>query len=311
MHARAGDDTAAVSDAQLVQRQDLIVELDYGQFYLHTAEVDPELVPEVLERALDGDGIAESDGVLVVESPHQNNFEMPLVVEVWDGPTTDDLPEWQEAFEAHLEVGHSGLLYGSPTMDSVEIDVPLGLYHALITGRGFVARGWPGSTEPGDEWRIRLWPSREVIAPRRVKQWTGEAGTPSERTAGRADTRQGKRMYDMTDPARRQLIERVDALTPPSAAEYADVHVDPESEILEPGTIFLVVRSQLRLVLEGPDIESIDPHGYLRRARESIATLVCQLTDERARRLRDLDALIYDSLAFDAADRERAGLPTR
>ena len=300
-----------MTDARLVDRQDLIVELDYGQFYLQTADVDPELVPEVLERALDGDGIAESDGVLVIESPHQNNFEMPLAVEVWDGPHADDLPDWQEAFEAHLDVDDEGLLYGSPTMELTEIAIPPGSYHALITARGFVAHGWPGSTEAGDEWRIRLWPSRELIAPRRVKQWTGDADTSTERVAGQPDTPQAKRVYDMTDPARRQLIERVEALTPPSADEYADVQVDPDSEILEPGTIFQVVPSQLRLVLEGPDIDSIDPHGYLRRARESIASLVRQLTDNRARRLHDLDVLIGDALTFDAADRERAGLTPR
>jgi hypothetical protein len=29
-----------------------------------------------------------------------------------------------------------------------------------ITGRGFLNYGWPGSTTPGDEWRLQLWPGR-------------------------------------------------------------------------------------------------------------------------------------------------------
>ena len=89
-----------MTDARQLSRQELSVELDYGQFSLCTADVDPDLVHELLERALDGDGIAQTDAVLVVLSPHQNNFEMPLAVEVWDAPPAGDLSEWQEAFEA-------------------------------------------------------------------------------------------------------------------------------------------------------------------------------------------------------------------
>jgi hypothetical protein len=39
-----------------------------------------------------------------------------------------------------------------------DLHVPAGTYAVRITGRGFVARGWPGTTTPGDEWRIQLWP---------------------------------------------------------------------------------------------------------------------------------------------------------
>jgi hypothetical protein len=72
---------------------------------------------------------------------------------------------------------------------------------------------------------------------------------------------------------------------------------------LKAATIWQVAPSQLTLVLAGPDIASIDPHGYLRRARASISALLTQVTDERAQRLRDLDSLIEDTLAFDRMDR--------
>jgi hypothetical protein len=72
----------------------------------------------------------------------------------------DDLGQWQEAFEASVLVSDYGMYYESPTLDIERIEVPPGQYRLRITGRGFVARGWPGSTKPGDEWRIQLWPPR-------------------------------------------------------------------------------------------------------------------------------------------------------
>ena len=294
--------------AALVASQDLVVELDYGQFYLHTADNDPELPVALLERAQDGDGIAQDGGLVVVESPHQNNFEMPLRVEVWDSPAADDLDDWDEAFEARLDVAEAGLVYESPTMDFVELVVPPGTYYALITGRGFVASGWPGSTEPGDRWRIRLWPSETPIAARRLKRWIepeGAADAVEEaRAARRRQKQRPKRVFDMANPARRRLIERTEQFVAPSPDQYSGIRVDREAGDLDPATIFQVVPSQLMLVLAGPDIDSLDPHGYLRRARKSIAEIVNQVPDGPARPLRELDTLIDDTLKFDAADRD-------
>jgi hypothetical protein len=83
----------------------------------------------------------------------------------------DDAAEWPEAFEAHLDVDHHGLSYDSPTMGTFSLGVPPGAYHALIAGQGFIAHGWPGSTTPGDRWRIRLWPSSGPEVPRRLRAW--------------------------------------------------------------------------------------------------------------------------------------------
>jgi hypothetical protein len=174
----------------LLTAHDYIVRLDYGQFWLSSClcpEEDyplddlPELamdeLSDLLQKAHEGDGIAQLpveysfSGTLLVLSPHQANFEMPLRVEVWDGLPPDDMAEWPEAFEAHLDVDPHGLRYDSPTMGTVRLGVPPSAYHMLITGRGFVAHGWPGSATPGDSWRIRLWPSTGPQAPRRLSAW--------------------------------------------------------------------------------------------------------------------------------------------
>lgn len=233
-----------------------MVALDYGQFYLHTREDEPELAVTLFEQAQDGDGIAQADGLLVVESPHQNNFEMPLGVEIWDARPDDDLPEWEEVFEAHLDVGEAGLTFESPTVDLTDIEVGPGSYHVLITGRGFVSRGWPGSTEPGDQWRIRLWPSDTQLPPRRLKRWSeppSAEAVQEARAARRRAKRRPKRVFDLTNPTRRALIERIEHLSAPSANDYSDARVDPTSEMLDASTMFQVVPSQLMLVLTGPE----------------------------------------------------------
>jgi hypothetical protein len=179
-----------MADSRLLTAHDYVVPLDHGQFWLSSClcpEEDypledlPELawdeLGDLLQQAQETDGIAQIpvefsfSGTVLVLSPHQNNFKMPLRAEVWDGPPPDDIADWPEAFEVHLDVDPHGVNFTSPAMSTVRLDIPAGGYHALITGRGFVAYGWPGSTTPGDSWRIRLWPSTGPQAPRRLSAW--------------------------------------------------------------------------------------------------------------------------------------------
>ena len=104
--------------------------------------------------------MAASDGVCaVVLSPHQNNFAMPVRVQVHRGRPTPDPHGWEQICQVRLRVGESGtLMLSSPTMDETPCPVPPGRYIAEVAGTGFVNYGWPGTTEPGDRWRIRLWP---------------------------------------------------------------------------------------------------------------------------------------------------------
>jgi hypothetical protein len=155
---------------------DLTVALDYGQFSLtgtYRALGDAADPVRLVEQAINGDGIAGTDGNegVVVLSPHQNNFAMRLRVEVWPAEPPSDLDSWQEAFLTGLVVGPQGLVYSSPTLEEVSIPVPPGGYGVRITGRGFVNRGWPGSTTPGDEWRIQLWPASGPVRRRRLRGW--------------------------------------------------------------------------------------------------------------------------------------------
>lgn len=185
--------TSSMPGAAMSSSEDLVVALDYGQFYLHTSEEDPELAVDLLGEAQGAAGIAQQGGLVVIESPHQNNFEMPLRVEVWTAQPGDNLDDWEDAFEVHLVVGHDGLMYESPTLDMTPLPVPLGSYYAIITGRGFVGHGWPGSTTPGDSWRIRVWPSDGPSNPARLRRFTDpddtdDAPRGATRSSSRRDT---------------------------------------------------------------------------------------------------------------------------
>jgi hypothetical protein len=136
--------------------EDLMVALDYGQFSLSTdAELDSS---DILNEAIEGRGIAQRRGTTVVLSRHQNNFAMPLRVEVWAAPPIDDLDEWEMACDVHIDVSESGLIYESPTMHAIELSVPPGSYRLRICARGFTAYGFPDTTSPPDVWRLQCWP---------------------------------------------------------------------------------------------------------------------------------------------------------
>jgi hypothetical protein len=156
---------------EVLEAYNLILALDYGQFWIATGPID-ELDPmDPLTRAIEGDGIAQEGPLTTVLSPHQNNFEMPLRVEVWSTQPPNDLGDWPEAFELHLDIDEDGLYIDSPTASGHRVPVSPGSYRALITGRNFVAHGWPGSTTPGDDWRIQLWPAEDAVSPRRLSGW--------------------------------------------------------------------------------------------------------------------------------------------
>ena len=171
-----------------VQVFDLTVALEYAIFCL-SGDPLPDAadeVPRVVDEAVAGQGIASPAGneYVVVRSPHQNNFAMPLRVEVWPGGPPDDLDHWQEAFCTGLVVGAGGLVFESPTAETHVVPVPPGRYAVRITGRGFVRRGWPGSTTPGDEWRLQLWPALDPIRPRRLRAWRDPEEAPAMEGGG-------------------------------------------------------------------------------------------------------------------------------
>lgn len=175
--------------------EDLVVALDYGQFSLSTdLELDSS---DILNEAIEGHGIAQRRGTTVVLSRHQNNFAMPLRVEVWTAPPTDDLDEWELACDVHIDVGESGLVYQSPTMTATELPVPPGSYRLRICARGFIAYGFPGSTTPPDVWRLQCWPDDGPNQPRILK------GLPSRESEASADQAPGPLAEAVRGAARR------------------------------------------------------------------------------------------------------------
>ena len=160
--------------ASLVRTTTQTVALDYGWFDLRGGDSDHDLDPmPLLDAALDSrTEVAASNGrALLVQSPHQNNFALALTVEVWDGEPPADTDAWQQVVRSSIEVTDDRIVYGSPTMDFVPFDVPTGSYAVLVSGRGFVARGWPGTTTPGDVWRVQLWPGEVTASVATLATW--------------------------------------------------------------------------------------------------------------------------------------------
>ena len=163
----------------MIEQWSLTVPIDYGQFYLFTAPSSAAAsvdIAEVVETAVNADKIAKRGPLTVIICPHQNNFAMRLSVELWASQPPDDLADWQEVFVLGVEIDQSGLRYDSaPGFDGISnIPIPIGTYTMTVAGKGFVTTGWPGLTEPGDVWSIRLWPDDGTPEnPLHVKRWAG------------------------------------------------------------------------------------------------------------------------------------------
>jgi len=178
--------------------EDLVVALDYGQFSLSTdVELDSM---DILNEAIGGRGIAQRRGTTVVLSRHQNNFAMPLRVEVWAAAPTDDLAEWEMACDVHIDVSEFGLVYHSPTMNATRLPVPPGSYRLRICGRGFIGYGFPGTSTPPDVWRLQCWPDDGPDQPQVLR------GFPLRESEASADD-----APDALAEAARRAAERINA----------------------------------------------------------------------------------------------------
>jgi hypothetical protein len=133
--------------------------LDYGYFTITGGIGDADELSLLGDAQDDPPSTGNGNRVLVL-SPHQNNFAMDVVVEQWSGRPPTDVDEWEQVSVEALEVDASSTLWiTSPTLDSTTGAMPEGRYWVEISGRGFINYGWPGSTEPGDQWRLRFWPN--------------------------------------------------------------------------------------------------------------------------------------------------------
>ena len=190
--------------------------MDYGQFLLRgNARFDVDEMA-LLERAQreQPSASAGSGGVVVVLSPHQNNFEMVIDVERWQQRPPSDRDDWQQVSEDHLTIDEDGTLtLESPTTDPLTYALDAGDYIAEVSGKDFVAQGWPGSTTPGDSWRIRLWPDNgENLQPPQL--WPGPDGQPLETAATEEPPDTGILVEDLSDIDFAQPIVDLPVFTP-------------------------------------------------------------------------------------------------
>lgn len=175
-----------MSSAALIARHELTLAIDYGQFWIcgsGFAEEGSDTF-ELLTDALNAPPSSSDGRTVVVLSPHQNNFATAVTVETWSARPPVDTGDWEQVSEEPLVVGDDGIVrLGSPTLGTIECPASAGDQLVEVSGRGFVNYGWPGSTEPGDVWRLRLWPSLGD-APRPAVLWTLPGfGTYGERSA--------------------------------------------------------------------------------------------------------------------------------
>lgn len=146
-----------MNEAELQMSGTVVHALDYGQFTISggSAMDDIGLLAEAFRQP---PSVSDGRSVLVL-SPHQNNFAMNVSIELWSDRPPHDEPAWDQVSVERMSVGATGAVrLGSPTLDDTNWPIPSGDYWIEVSGRGFVNYGWPGSTEPGDVWRLRLWP---------------------------------------------------------------------------------------------------------------------------------------------------------
>lgn len=199
--------------------------MDYGQFCLHGGLGELEDEMPLLEQALAAQPCAANGTSVLVLNPHQNNFRMPVTVQVWTARPPADRDAWQQVCEARLRIGPDGkLAMTSPVDGYAECPVPEGEYLIEVSGRGFVNYGWPGSTEPGDEWRLRLWPD-DGGEPLPARRWEMPGyGVPENSPAPEPQA-----------PAKHEEPERITMIdaSEPELVGYSGPQLVSRSELLE------------------------------------------------------------------------------
>lgn len=157
----------------LASRTDISLMMDYGQIYFlgggGTFEGEWH---EFVDQAI-ADGLVTSDGHnLVVLSPHQNNFDLQMTVELWTSPPAADDDDWQIVVHETIKISDDQTLTidSAPGGHAQRVAIPTGSYRIDIAASGFKTAGSPGSTTPGDRWRVRLWPSDDSETPAN-KRW--------------------------------------------------------------------------------------------------------------------------------------------
>ncbi|ANS31756.1 hypothetical protein R1CP_35750 (plasmid) [Rhodococcus opacus] len=105
------------SSPALISSHRLSLVMDYGQFYL-SGDSSPDRqddLDELVEEALSDGTIASNQTSAVVVSPHQNNFDMQMAIEVWDQNPPEDRGDWDQVVDLILEIDQDGSLLLFPS----------------------------------------------------------------------------------------------------------------------------------------------------------------------------------------------------
>lgn len=147
-----------MSAAQPLSTTTVTLAMDFGQFTLTSGMPDSDELA-LLEDALATPPSAGDGQTVLVTSPHQNNFAMAIAIERWAKRPQIDPDGWDQVSVETIALTASTVRLESPTMTGTTFELAEGSYWVEISGRGFVNYGWPGSTTPGDTWRLRFWPN--------------------------------------------------------------------------------------------------------------------------------------------------------
>ncbi|MEV6340404.1 hypothetical protein AB0M12_37485 [Nocardia vinacea] len=267
-----------INGANRITEHSVELMMDYGQFCIDGGLGDADNELDLLDQALAQWPCAGDGTALVVLSPHQNNFEMAIAVQVWDGRPPNDRDDWQQVCEGRLRVGSDGTLsISSPTDGWADpCPVPPGDYLIEVGGRGFVNYGWPGTTTPGDIWRIRLWPDDSgALLPHRLWDMPGYGIPENVPIPEPAMTEDAEEWVLVMDATGSRYIPASELAAETAAAERAEWGGDPIPELREHLSAAELARFDRPLA---EAIAAMD-EPTLRRLARRCAVKACELAD--------------------------------
>lgn len=160
----------------------LTVEVNYGTLCFYSADqpwaYDDEAGPAAMAHAVDaadaaGRAVAVVDGVAVLLSEVQSDFDSRMTVEVGEFAPPSDDEAWDQVEEISLPVATSGKLYfvGSGGRDAIEcpIRLPAGLQRVRVSARGYARAAEGDNSEV--EYRLWVFPCGENRAAEVRKRW--------------------------------------------------------------------------------------------------------------------------------------------
>jgi hypothetical protein len=139
-------------------RVELSLLADYFQFYLQDEAARGDLSESWTEQAV-ADLLALAPGTIGVGTVR--NAQVPVVVEVLEGPPADGLEEWDHVTECSLDVPSGKIVVAGCTdyfPEARRIEVAAGGYRARIFYGGLDRLSADG-LEGEDHYKVCLWPA--------------------------------------------------------------------------------------------------------------------------------------------------------